>query len=109
MAIGTRARNGIALSSALNKTLPSETTLDTDKGGFVIVASDVTFTSDDTISSGGGTFPTSLAAGQLIEVTGSPLNSRVYELVSNDGTDIVVNPAQIQAEDPGATIHIRAV
>lgn len=51
----------------------------------------------------------SLSAGQLIEVSGSALNSRTYEIVSVTPTTITVNPAQIQTEASGVNIDIRTV
>lgn len=224
MPIGTRYRNNISKSSQLNNTRRSVLDLDTDKGGIVIKASNITFTSTDTITSDDASFPvvkpdvvtngafaadtdwtkgsgwaigtgvatattssaalsqsiatltagktywltytttrsagsvqpslggtngtsrstaatfteliacgssnTTLAftgtgfsgtidnvsleevivqAGQLIEVSGSALNSRTWEVVTASPAGFTVNPAQIQSESTGVDIDIRTV
>jgi len=50
-----------------------------------------------------------LMPGQLIQVQGSPLNSRVWEVVTASPSAITVNPSQIQNEASGAAIDIRTV
>jgi len=51
----------------------------------------------------------SLDAGQLIQVIGSPLNSRLFEIVSVTPSVITVNPALVSTEIAGAPIQIRTV
>ena len=106
--IGTRVRQLISNSANLNNTREQMSRPTQDVGGLNETATDISFTSTDTISSAGSGFPT-FTAGTLIQVIGSPLNSRVWQVVTSSASTITVLPAQIQTESAGALIDIRAV
>jgi len=106
--IGTRSRQLIAKSGSLNDTRESMSRPTQDAGGLNETATDISFASAYTITSAGSTFPT-FTAGALIQVMGSPLNSRVWQVVTSSASTITVLPAQIQTESAGALIDIRTV
>lgn len=106
--IGTRVRQLISNSSNLNDTRKQSSLPTQDVGGLSEQGTDISFTSADTISSAGSGFPT-FTAGALIQVMGSPLNSRVWQVVTSSASTITVLPAQIEAESAGALIDIRTV
>ncbi len=106
--IGTRVRQLISAGANLNDTREQTSRPTQDVGGLNEQATDISFTSSDTISSAGSGFPT-FTAGTLIQVIGSPLNSRVWSVVTSSASTITVLPAQIQTESAGALIDIRTV
>jgi len=107
MRIGTRIRQLFPLSAALNNTRRNNNRQAGDKGGPVVAATDISFTSPDTISSSGSGFPSSSLVGQIIEVAGSAANSRQWRVVTNSASTITVAPTQITTESSGALITIR--
>ncbi len=109
MTIGTRTRALDARSGALNNMRTNATRDSQDLGGYNVQGTDIAFVSADTITSAGNAFPTGLAAGQLIAVTGSPLNSRQWRVATVAAGTITVTPAEVQAEVAGALIDIRTV
>jgi len=106
--IGTRVRQLISNSANLNDTREPMSRPTQDVGGLNEQGTDISFTSANTISSAGSGFPT-LTAGSMIQVLGSPLNSRVWQVVTSSASTITVLPAQIQTESAGALIDIRTV
>ena len=106
--IGTRVRQLISNSANLNETRKQSARPTQDLGGLNETATDTSFTSADTITSAGSAFPT-FAVGSLIQVVGSPLNSRIWKVVTSSASTITVLPAQIQTESAGALIDIRTV
>lgn len=106
--IGTRVRQLISNGANLNDTRKQTSIPTQDVGGLNETATDISFTSADTITSVGSTFPT-LTAGALIQVVGSPLNSRIWQVVTSSASTITVLPAEIQTESAGALIDIRTV
>lgn len=106
--IGTRVRQLISRSGALNDTRKQMSRPTQDVGGLNETATDISFASTDTISSAGSGFPT-FSVGANIEVIGSPLNSRTWKVVTSSASTITVEPAQIQTESAGALIDIRTV
>lgn len=107
--IGTRARQLDARSGALNDTRKEQSRNTFDKGGFNVQGVDIAFATTDTITSVANAFPTGLAAGQMIEITGSVLNSRQWRVATVAAGTITVTPAQIQLEAAGPLIDIRTV
>lgn len=106
--IGTRVRQLITRSASLNDTRSKTRYASQDAGGLNEVGTDISFTASNTIASAGNGFPT-IAAGSNIEVVGSPLNSRIWKVVTSAAGSITVEPAQIQTESAGAKINIRTV
>lgn len=105
--IGTRVRQLHTRGASLNETRKDNGSNTFDKGGYNVQGTDISFTASDTIASAGNAFPTGLAAGQNIMVTGSTLNDRVWKVETVAAGTITVSPAQIQAESAGALIDIR--
>lgn len=106
--IGTRVRQLISRSASLNDSRRETRRPTFNKGGLNSVATDTSFTSSNTITSAGSGFPT-FGVGTNIQIVGSPLNSRVWKVVTSSASTITVEPAQIQTESAGALIDIRTV
>lgn len=106
--IGTRVRQLVSRSGALNDTRAVENRNTQDKGGHNVQGTDISFTASDTIASAGSGFP-AFAVGANIEVVGSPLNSRVFKVLTSAADTITVEPSQVSAEVAGALIDIRTV
>lgn len=102
MNVGTRIRQLISRGASINMSRRSQlkvNELDT------ITATDTSFTSPGTIGSAGSRFGR-LAAGSIITVLGSPLNSRDYVVETASAASITVSPAIVSTESAGATIQI---
>ena len=102
MNVGTRIRQLISRGAASNMSRRSQlkvNELDT------ITATDISFTSPGTIASAGSGFGR-LAAGGVITVLGSPLNSRDYVIETAAAGSVTVLPALITTESAGATIQV---
>jgi len=106
--IGTRVRQLVSRSGALNDTREVMSRNTQDLGGHNVQGTDIAFVSADTITSAGNAFP-SFAVGANIEVVGSPLNSRVFKVLTSAAGTLTVEPSQVTAEDAGALIDIRTV
>ena len=102
--IGTRTRQLITRSASINESRRYTGTY-RPVDGSVITATDISFTSPGTIASAGSAFG-NIAAGSNIEITGSPLNSRVYLVETASAASITVSPALLTTESAGATIQV---
>ncbi len=102
MNIGTRIRQLIARGASSNMSRRSQLKVnETD----TIRGTDISFTNPGTIASAGSGFGR-LAAGSIITVLGSPLNSRDYVVETASAASITVSPAIVSTESAGATIQI---
>lgn len=102
MNIGTRVRQLISRGASIN--MSRRPHLKTNAVN-TITATDISFTSPGTIGSAGSGFG-ALAAGGVITVLGSPLNSRDYLVETSAADSITVSPALLTTESAGATIQI---
>lgn len=105
MTIGTRTRQLSTLGASSND---SRKVTDILSNLDVIKGTDISFSSTNTISSDGNAFGT-LSPGQIVQVAGSPLNSRTYSILTAAAGSITVTPALVQAEVAGAAIQIYEV
>lgn len=105
--IGTRVRQLISRSGALNDTRQNESRNTQDKGGYNVQGTDISFTSPNTIASAGNAFPTGLKAGDMITITGSGANDRQWLIATSAAGSLTVLPAQIQSAVAGPLIDIR--
>ena len=102
MNVGTRIRQLISRGASINMSRRSQLKVnETD----TITATDISFTSPGTIASAGSGFGR-LAAGGVITVLGSPLNSRDYVIETAAAGSVTVLPALITTESAGATIQV---
>lgn len=106
--IGTRARQLITRSASLNDSRRRVNRSTQDRGGDNVQGTDISFTSTNTIASAGNAFGV-FAVGQVIEVIGSALNSRIFKVVTAAAGSLTVEPALVQAEIAGPFIDIRTV
>lgn len=109
MSIGTRKRQLITSGASLNNTRRSvNSLLSQDEGGAVIYAATIagvnSTNSFDDSASGLPTF----TAGQLVEVQGLELNSRIWRVVSSSASSLVVEGGTVQDEAEGANVTIRS-
>ena len=104
--LGTRRKNQISRSASLNDTRAQQSRVTQDLGGLSRTATDISFTSPDTIS--GTSFP-AFTAGMNIIVVGSNLNDRIFKVLTASATTITVEPSQISTESAGSLIDIRTV
>jgi hypothetical protein len=102
MNVGTRIRQLIARGASMNYSRRSHLKVNER---YTITATDISFTSPGTIASAGSGFG-SLAAGGIITVVGSPLNSRDYVVETASAASITVSPAILTTESAGATIQV---
>lgn len=102
MNVGTRIRQLIARGASSNMSRRSQLK---SNNRDTITATDISFTSPGTIASAGSGFG-NLAAGGIITVVGSPLNSRDYVVETASAASITVSPAILTTESAGATIQI---
>ena len=107
--IGTRVRQLISKGANANDTRRQSVRQTSDRGGLNVQGTDISFTAPNTFTSAGNAFPTGLQTGDLIQVIGSSLNSRIWEVVTDAAGTITVNPSQVQTESAGALIDIRTV
>ena len=107
--IGTRRRQLPSKGANANDTREQDRRDTFDKGGFNVQGTDISFTSPATISSAGNAMPTGLIAGDLIKVTGSGVNNRIWEVATVAAGSITVIPQKITTESAGALIDIRMV
>lgn len=102
MNVGTRIRQLIARGASSNMSRRNQLKVnETD----TIRGTDISFTNPVTIASAGSGFGR-LAAGSIITVLGSPLNSRDYVVETASASSITVSPAIVSTESAGATIQI---
>lgn len=102
MNVGTRIRQLISRGASSNMSRRNQlkaNELDTIRG------TDISFTNPGTIASAGSGFGR-LAAGSIITVIGSPLNSRDFVVETASAASITVSPAIVSTESAGATIQI---
>ena len=102
MNVGTRIRQLIARGASSNMSRRSQ--LKSNEYD-TITRTDISFTNPGTIASAGSGFGR-LAAGSIITVLGSPLNSRDYVVETASAASITVSPAIVTTESAGATIQI---
>lgn len=102
MNVGTRIRQLISRSAYNNMSRRQQ--LKSNEIN-TIQATDISFTSPGTIASAGSGFG-KLAAGGIITVLGSPLNSRDYLIETASAASITVSPAIVSTESAGAIIQI---
>jgi len=102
MNVGTRIRQLIARGASSNMSRRNQLKVnETD----TIRGTDISFTNPGTIASAGSGFGR-LAAGSIITVIGSPLNSRDFVVETASAASITVSPAIVSTESAGATIQI---
>lgn len=101
--VGTRVRNGSGLSAAANNSRRSVNSVYLKD--LIVTGTDISFTSPGTISSVGNAFG-NFSAQSFIEIIGSPLNSRTYEVTAAAAGSLTVVPALITSEVAGATIQV---
>ena len=103
--MSTRKTNGKGYSGGGNLSRRAQTTPMQDAGGPMLKATTVAFSSTDTITDSGNDLAR-FAAGQRIQVRGSPLNSRVWTVVTSAAGTLTVTPAIVTSETAGAAIII---
>ncbi len=102
MNVGTRIRQLISRGASINMSRRSQLKVNERD---TITATDISFTSPGTIASAGSGFGR-LAAGGVITVLGSPLNSRDYVVATASASSVTVLPALLTTESAGATIQV---
>lgn len=107
MSIGSRVRNNTVKSASCNTSRRFAQSFAMPDGH--IYGTDISFTAATSTISSAGAGLLNMVAGQLVRVRGSALNSREYQVVSNNGTDMVVLPGVLSDEAAGATIAMRKV
>lgn len=101
--VGTRVRNGSGLSAASNNSRRSVNSV--YLRDLIVTGTDISFTSPGTIASAGNAFG-NFTPQMFIEIVGSPLNSRLYEITAAAAGSLTVVPALITSEVAGATIQV---
>ena len=108
MTIGTRKRQLQARGASLNNTRRNVNTLNQDKGGLVYEAATIAgVNSTNSFDDSAGALPV-FTAGQLVEIRGLELNSRVWRVVSSDANSLVVEGGVVQDETEGAKVQVRS-
>ena len=102
MNVGTRIRQLISRGASSNMSRRQQLKVNERD---TITATNISFTSPGTIASAGSGFGR-LAAGGIITVLGSPLNSRDYVVETAAAGSVTVSPAVVSTESAGATIQI---
>lgn len=102
MLIGTRTRQGISRSAGQNTSRRSQLRVNSRD---TVTATDISFTSPATIASAGSGFG-AIPVGSIINVGGSPLNSRDFLVETASAASITVTPAIVSTESAGATIQV---
>lgn len=102
--MSTREAQRLTYGAAANLSRERNTTLAMDLDA-VRRGTDVSFTAPDTITKSGGGFNL-YRAGDVIEVMGSPTNSRRWVVASQSSTQIVVTIPAIATESAGPMIVI---
>jgi hypothetical protein len=100
--IGTRDSQRISKGASQNSTLRDTriiSRLDVIKG------TTISFTSGATISDSGNGLG-SVGVGDLIQVRGSPKNSRTWEVTAAAAGSLTVLPAMVTTESAGAALQI---
>jgi hypothetical protein len=106
--IGTRIRQLITRGAALNDSRQRVNRSTRDLGGFNIQRTDISFTGTNTIACAGNAFP-NWAVGTNIQITGSALNNREFQILTRAAGSITVEPALVTTESAGALIDVRPV
>lgn len=91
--------------AALNATRRSQGKISRDRGGAVVQGTTISFSAASTIADSANQLG-ALAVGDVIEVRGSPGNSREWRVNTAGAGSISVRPAQIVSEGAGAAITI---
>lgn len=99
-----RLKSISSLSAAGNETRSRGTDFDRDPGGPHISATTISFTAPDTIGDSGNGFL--FAAGNVIEIAGSPANSGRMAVVTASAGTLTVPSGRITSESAGAVIDI---
>ena len=76
-----------------------------DKGGPNVVGTGISFTAADTIGDTGNGLAL-FGVGEMVQVLGSPLNSRPLQVVTSAAGSLTVLPAVVQSEVAGASIRL---
>lgn len=104
--MSTRNGQNTHLGAAANNSRRTQGRTSRDKGGATIIGTGIAFVSSSTITDSGNGFA-AITVGDMIEVLGSPLNSRLWHVAgkSSDG-QIAVRPQLVQSEIAGPSITI---
>lgn len=103
--MSTRDSQRIEEGAGLNNTRRSQGNISRDPGGATVVGTGISFTGNSTIADSGNQLG-ALAVGDIIEVRGSPLNSREWRVNTASAGSISVRPQMITSESAGASITI---
>ncbi len=106
--IGTRDSQRLNQSASANQDTGSSRFNNSELMGSVVGT--LSFTAGGTISdSASGFVNRGFAVGDVVEVVGSPLNSRTYTLTAVTTTDLTVLPAIVQTESTNNIAYVRRV
>jgi len=103
--MSTRDSQRQHLSAAGNNTRRTQGGISRDTGGATVVSADISFSASQTIALSGSGLA-ALAVGDIIEVRGSPLNSREWRVNTTGLGFITVRPAMVTNESAGPVITI---
>jgi hypothetical protein len=93
------------LGAAGNNTRRTQGGISRDKGGATVIGTGISFTGASTIADSGNGFG-AIQVGDMIEVRGSPLNSREWRVNTAAAGSITVRPQMITSESAGAVITV---
>lgn len=103
----TRIRNGKAQGGAANTSRASQRRATQNKGG-VLKGAGISFTNPATIADSGNGLAI-FAAGSVIQVEGSPKNSRRLRVTASSAGSLTVSGGALTTESAGAAITLRQV
>lgn len=105
--MSTRTQRSVALGASANLSRSAQGTVNRDPGGS-LQGTGISFTASDTIADSGNGLAI-FTAGRVIEVRGSPDNSRTFRVETSAAGSLTVSPATVTTEAAGPTITIAAV
>ena len=104
--MSSRTMQTQALGASANNSRRTQGSVSRDPGA-IVIGSGISFTAGATIADSGNGLAI-FTVGRLIEVRGSPLNSRTYRVETSAAGSLTVSPARVSTEGAGATITIEA-
>lgn len=102
----TRNGQSTHLGASGNSTRRTQGKTSRDKGGATVIGTGIAFVSSSTITDSGNGFA-AIAVGDMIDVRGSPKNSRAWRVSGKASNgQISVRPQHVQSEAAGVSITI---
>lgn len=103
--MSTRESQRSTASAAANISRRTTRLFTGDKGGPNVAGTGISFTATNTIGDTGNGLAV-FGVGEMVQVLGSPLNSRPLRVVTSAAGTLTVLPAVVQSENAGAAIRL---